>query len=362
MTGSRLSINLLRAWQGRGLLACVLWPISWLYGFVVRFRQGLFISGVLKSHKLPVPVVVVGNVVAGGAGKTPLVMALVQHLKAQGIQVGVISRGFGARRVKSAAAPISPEVHEAQEVHEVHEVLPTSLPQDVGDEPLLIRRTTGVPVFTGVNRHAAGLALLERHPETQLIISDDGLQHLALQRDLEVVVFDDRGLGNGWLLPAGPLREPWPRPCDLVLHTGQKQAFGGFRSTRTLAPLARNAKGDALPLAELMHERTQTHRPVVALAAIARPEAFFEMLRDLNVPLAASLRLPDHFDFSDWQLPAELLASNSSGLPHIESPLVLCTEKDAVKLWQHHPEFWAVPLVFTPEPAFWKTFDKLLNH
>jgi len=208
-----------------------------MYGFVVRFRQGLFISGVLKSHKLPVPLVVVGNVVAGGAGKTPLVMALVLHLKAQGIQVGVISRGFGARRVKSAAAPISPEVHE---------VLPNSLPQDVGDEPLLIRRTTGVPVFTGVKRYAAGQALLARHPETQLIISDDGLQHLALQRDLEVVVFDDRGLGNGWLLPAGPLREPWPRPCDLVLHTSQRQAFGGFGSTRTLSLQARNAKGDSL--------------------------------------------------------------------------------------------------------------------
>ena len=352
-TGSRLSSTLLRAWQGRGLLASLLWPLSWLYGFVVRFRQGLFISGVFKSHKLPVPVVVVGNVVAGGAGKTPLVMALVLHLKAQGIQVGVISRGFGARRVRPASASASDEVHE---------VLPNSLPQDVGDEPLLIRRTTGVPVFTGVNRYAAGQALLARHPETQLILSDDGLQHLALQRDLEVVVFDDRGLGNGWLLPAGPLREPWPRPCDLVLHTGRKQAFGGFGSTRTLAPQARNAKGDALPLAELMHTRTQTHRPVVALAAIARPEAFFEMLRDLDVPLAATLSLPDHFDFSDWQLPAELLASNSSDLPLKDSPLVLCTEKDAVKLWQHHPEFWAVPLVFTPEPAFWKAFDKLLNH
>jgi len=233
-----------------------------MYGFVVRFRQGLFISGVFKSHKLPVPVVVVGNVVAGGAGKTPLVMALVQHLKAQGIQVGVISRGFGARRVSGASAPTSVEVHE---------VLPNSLPQDVGDEPLLIRRTTGVPVFTGINRHAAGLALLERHPETQLIISDDGLQHLALQRDLEVVVFDDRGLGNGWLLPAGPLREPWPRPCDLVLHTGQKHAFGGFRSTRTLAPLARNAKGDALPLAELAHERTHTHTPTRGGPSSHRP-------------------------------------------------------------------------------------------
>ena len=319
----------------------------------MRFRQGLFISGVLKSHKLPVPVVVVGNVVAGGAGKTPLVMALVLHLKAQGIQVGVISRGFGARPVRPASAPAS---------NEVHEVLPISLPQDVGDEPLLIRRTTGVPVFTGVNRYAAGQTLLARHPETQLIISDDGLQHLALQRDIEVLVFDDRGLGNGWLLPAGPLRESWPRPCDMVLHTGQNQAFGGFGSTRKLAPQARNAKGDVLPLAELMHTNTQPHRPVVALAAIARPEAFFEMLRDLDVPLAATLSLPDHFDFSDWHLPAELLASNSSALPLKNSPLVLCTEKDAVKLWQHHPDFWAVPLEFTPEPTFWKAFDKMLNH
>ena len=199
--------RLTKTWQRRGWLAWLLWPLSWPYGLLVRIRRALYRLDWLTSERLPVPVVVVGNVVAGGAGKTPAVMALVQHLQARGIQVGVISRGYGRRS------------------QECLEVFTDSAIDEVGDEPALIRRRTSAPVFVAAKRAQAGRALLDQHPQIQLIVCDDGLQHLQLQRDLEIGVFDDRGVGNGFLLPAGPLREPWPRALDLLLHTGAETRF-----------------------------------------------------------------------------------------------------------------------------------------
>ncbi|MFN3569899.1 MAG: tetraacyldisaccharide 4'-kinase, partial [Polaromonas sp.] len=204
--------GLQQAWLRRGPLACLLLPLALLFGVLGRVRRSLYRANLLRSEKMPVPVVVVGNVVAGGAGKTPTVIALVQHLQAAGIRAGVVSRGYG-RRGEGCL-----------------EVLPDTPPELSGDEPALIRRATHAPVFVAARRADAARALLAAHPATQLIVCDDGLQHYALQRDLEIAVFDDRGAGNGWLLPAGPLREPWPerlqrgagpdgRGIDLVLHT-----------------------------------------------------------------------------------------------------------------------------------------------
>lgn len=317
---------LTRAWLQRGWLACLLWPLSMLYGLMVRLRKTMYRLGWLASERLPVPVLVVGNVVAGGAGKTPVVMAVVQHLQAQGIRVGVISRGYG-RRSEACL-----------------EVMPGSAVEDVGDEPALIQRRTTAPVFVARRRAEAGRALLASYPQTQILVCDDGLQHLALQRDLEIGVFDDRGVGNGFLLPAGPLREPWPRPLDLLLHTGQQPAFAGFRATRTLASRALRADGSQMTLADL-----KQGKPLLALAAIAQPEAFFAMLRAQGLPLAATLALPDHHDFSQW-------AGNAD-----DAHTVLCTEKDAVKLWAKEPEALAVPLNFEPEPAFWAALDQQLE-
>src|SRR5690606_24360938 len=133
---------------------------------------------------------------------TPVTLALVRHLRDRGWHPGVVSRGYGRR------------------TRDVREVLPASSPAEVGDEPLLIARAAGVPVFVGRQRAQAGRALLAAHPRTDILVCDDGLQHLALARDLEVCVFNDEGAGNGWLLPAGPLREPWPRRVDWVLHAG----------------------------------------------------------------------------------------------------------------------------------------------
>ncbi len=322
MPGSLLT----RAWLQRGWLAWLLWPLSALYGLLVRLRTTMYHLGWLTSERLPVPVLVVGNVVAGGAGKTPVVMAVVQHLRARGILVGVISRGYGRRS------------------QDCLEVLPGSAVEDVGDEPALIQRRTLAPVFVARRRAEAGRALLASYPQIQVLVCDDGLQHLALQRDLEIGVFDDRGVGNGFLLPAGPLREAWPRPLDLLLHTGQQPAFAGFRASRSLASHALRRDGSPVALSDLTQGK-----PLMALAAIAQPEAFFAMLRAQGLPLATTVALPDHHDFSQW-------AGNTDG-----ACTVLCTEKDAVKLWAKEPTALAVPLNFEPEPAFWNAFDQQLE-
>lgn len=304
----------------------LLWPLSLLFRTLVALRALLYRLGWLRTERVPVPVVIVGNVIAGGAGKTPVVMAVVQHLRARGWQVGVVSRGYG------------------RHTDDCREVLLDSDPREVGDEPALIRRSTGAPVFVARRRAEAARALLSAHPATQVVVSDDGLQHLALARDIEICVFDDRGIGNGWLLPAGPLREPWPRDCDLVLHSGEHPAFpGGFTATRQLATYAVTSDGTRTPLASL------ASRPITALAAIARPEAFFEMLRAQGIEPERTIALPDHHDFADW---------------HDDVPaghLLLCTEKDAVKLWRKEPRALAVPLLFAPSEAFLAALDAKLS-
>ncbi|MDB5965936.1 MAG: lipid-A-disaccharide kinase [Polaromonas sp.] len=306
--------------------------MSLLYGAAVWLRRQLYRHGVLAIERVGVPVLVVGNVVAGGAGKTPLVMALVLHFQAAGIRVGVVSRGYGRLG------------------RDCREVLPETPVAESGDEAALIRRTTGVPVFIAAKRTLASRALLAAYPMTQLIVSDDGLQHYALGRDVEVAVFDDRGVGNGWLLPAGPLRERWPQRLhqgiDLVLHTGTSPAFAGYVASRRLADHAVDADGRTVALSSLQDQA------LVGLAAIAHPQAFFDMLDRRGLKLLQAIGLPDHDDFGN--LPA---------LP--AGATVVCTEKDAVKLF-HRPlpaatRVLAVPLLFTPEPAFFEAIDALLK-
>lgn len=318
-----LSALLPRLWVSRAL-AWPLWPLSLLYGLVIGLRRHLFRTGSMRSTRLPVPVVVVGNVVAGGSGKTPVTMALVDGLQARGWRVGVLSRGYG------------------RSTRDCREVLPDSPVHEVGDEPALIQRRCGVPVFVALRRAEAGLALLARHPQTDLLVCDDGLQHLALARDVEICVFDDRGVGNGWLLPAGPLRERWPRAADLVLHSGDRPAFPGLRARRSLAAQARCADGRRLPLASLVDT------PVLALAGIAHPARFFAMLREAGLRQVIELPLADHQDFEAWLPPA--------GAPSVW----LCTEKDAVKLWARHPGAWAVPLQVELDAAAWQVLDARL--
>lgn len=327
-----LEAVLLRAWRRRGPLVQLLRPLSWLYGALAGTRRQLYRIGLRRSEQASVPVVVIGNVVAGGAGKTPVVMAIVRHLQARGIACGVISRGHG--RV-------------ADHQHPTREVRPGDDASAVGDEPLLIATRTGVPVVVGARRIDAARVLVQRHPGVRIILSDDGLQHLALARDIEICVFDDRGVGNGLLLPAGPLRERWPRRVDLVLRPAG-MAWPGFAIQRRLAAEAVRSDGLRVPLSQL---RGTGRAPTVAITAIARPHAFFEMLRGAGLAVDLTVTRPDHDPLDRLPELAQLPA---------EATLV-CTEKDAVKLWRHAPQAWAVPLEIEIEAAFWAAFDRQLD-
>jgi tetraacyldisaccharide 4'-kinase len=317
-----------QGWMHRGWLAWTLLPLALIYGLLVRARCWLYRMGWQAVERLPVPVVVVGNVVAGGAGKTPVVMALIAHWQARGLRVGVIARGYG--RLSTGCLEVTAYTDAAQ----------------VGDEPTLIQRRTGAPVFVAERRVDAARALLAASPATQLIISDDGLQHLAMHRDLEIGVFDDRGVGNGWMLPAGPLREPWPRPLDLVLHSGSQPSFGGYVATRALLTVAHHADGQTMPLSDLARPSAQ---PLLALAAIAQPEAFFAMLRAHGLSKFDTLALPDHYNFESFNL------------NKYKGYRLICTEKDAVKLWPLRPDALAVPLICTLPEAFWQELDQRID-
>ncbi len=329
--------HLLRAWERRGSLALLLLPVALLYRTLLSLRRLQYRTGVRTPQRVGCAVIVVGNVVAGGAGKTPTTIGIVQHLQGRGIEVGVVSRGYG--RTDQAVCAVTPATDA----------------EVAGDEPLLIARATQAPVFVAAQRHAAAAALLAAHPKTQVIVCDDGLQHYGLYRDLEVCVFDDRGTGNGWLLPSGPLREPWPRvplACVgqrddrlLVLHTGSNPTFAGYRAQRQLAAHAVAQDGTQVPLTQLK----ALEAPLLALAGIARPALFFASLRALGLPLAQTLPLRDHFEVSQFDT------------ARLQGHQVLCTEKDAVKLWKVWPQALAVPLVQTLEPAFLLALDAMLG-
>lgn len=317
----------MKHWQGRGLLAWALRPLAGLYRLLTAFDRWRHRVGWAPIDRLPVPVLVVGNWITGGAGKTPTTLAVLDLLRGWGLRAGVVSRGHGrsSRGVCVAGA--------------------FSTAADVGDEPLLLHRRSGVPLAVGERRAEAARALLAAHPDLQLIVCDDGLQHHALARDLALWVFDRRGLGNGWLLPAGPLRQDRPHPplpgssaAHLVLYTDgvASTPWPGFTAQRVLqraVPLAgwwRGEPGEAL-----------TDGPWQAAAGLAQPEAFFDALRAQGVRLSATHALPDHADFATLPWPA--------GQP------VLVTEKDAVKLDPARPgceQVWVVPLDLRPEPAF----------
>ena len=316
--------NLPKYWRTRNAVTYLLWPIELLYTLLIGLRKLAYAFGLFKQHQVNATVIVVGNVVAGCGGKTPLTIALVQRLKAQGHKVGVVSRGYG--RSNSGV-----QIVQAQ-----------SLVSEVGDEPLMIFQKCGVPVVVGSNRVEAAQHLLQNFPEVRVLVCDDGLQHTALQRNIEICVMDAMGLGNGHLLPAGPLREPWPRHIDLLLHSHQRSLPEGFESHRELSPYALTSKGQTVPLESLKSEKVEV------VSGIAKPEAFMTMLQNAQFQIAHSSALPDHDDFAGWK-PV-----------HPEMPL-LCTEKDAIKLWARFPQVLAIPLIFEAEDAFWQAFDELFQ-
>jgi len=296
-----------RAWQRRGLLACLLYPLHLLHRIVRGFRALAWRLGFAKPVKLPVPVVVIGNLRVGGTGKTPLVIEIVRALRARGWAPGVISRGYGGRSQQPTL------------------VNPGSDAAQCGDEPLLIRQLTGCPVAVGHDRVAAARLLLSLHASCNVLIADDGLQHRRLARDLEIVLLDEAGIGNGWLLPAGPLRDPperLRRVDAVVLHglVPPVRIYSPFYRMQTSLEEATCIASPArrMSLSEMAREQSAGKLRVLALCAIGNPERFFAQLRELGLRFDA-LALPDH----------DRIAARM--IPPGRYERVLMTEKDAVK-------------------------------
>ncbi|AGO54564.1 tetraacyldisaccharide 4'-kinase LpxK [Serratia plymuthica 4Rx13] len=310
-----------RIWSGSSLVYLLLLPLSWLYGLVSGLIRLSYRCGLRKSWRAPVPVVVVGNLTAGGNGKTPTVIWLVEQLQQRGYRVGVVSRGYGG---KAASYPLVLDEH--------------TTTQQAGDEPVLIYQRTGAPVAISPKRAEAVQALLHQQ-KLDVVITDDGLQHYALQRDFELVVIDGvRRFGNGWWLPAGPMRERASRLNSVnarIANGGVAQA--GEIAMRLQAREAVNiASGARRPAAELPH--------VVAMAGIGHPPRFFATLEKLGVDVEKEVAFADHQEYQQAQL-AALVSSEQT---------LLMTEKDAVKCRIFaQPNWWYLPVdaVLPPDQA-----------
>jgi tetraacyldisaccharide 4'-kinase len=288
-----------RCWRSRGIVSTLLLPLAWVYRGLLALNLALRRSGLLATRRLPVPVIVIGNFTVGGAGKTPLALWLVERLREGGRAPGIVSRGYGG----SAHGPL--------------EVDADSDPALSGDEPVLLAASASCPVWVGRDRYRAGLALLAAHPQTDVIVLDDGLQHRSLARDIEIVVHDERGEGNGRLLPAGPLRER-PRPVDARVCNAEGCPPGEFAMRLEPAGLVGLHDGEPVAVQALLGRKTQ------AAAGIGNPDRFFASLRAMG--LAPRTRaLPDHHR---WR-PADLDPSAGE--------VLIVTAKDAVKLRRLQP-------------------------
>lgn len=310
-----------RQWQQRNALTLLLLPLSVLFGALTWVRRRLYRAGLLSMTRLPVPVIIVGNLSVGGTGKTPLVAWLCEWLRSHGWHPGIISRGYGGDGT-------------------LREVTPESLARQVGDEPVLLARRCRVPVVVSPRRALAGLTLLRAHPECDIVVSDDGLQHYALARDLEIALLDGaRGLGNGLLLPAGPLREAPRRLTSVdavVVHGNGAQPFlPGAITMRLRGALC-------LQVCNPAQSRPASHwrgRSVHALAGIGDPERFFRHLESMGLTPRRHA-FPDHHPFA----PADLDFAGHDD--------VLMTEKDAVKCAAFaRPNWWYLPVEADVDPA-----------
>lgn len=307
-------------WGRRGLLSLTLLPLSWLFGALVKIRRALYRWGVFPIENVSAPVIVVGNLRVGGTGKTPLVIALVELLRTCGFVPGVISRGYGGSYARGGR-------HTALVDHDDARLF--------GDEIVLVWRRCQVPAAVGKSRANAARELLGAHPEVNVIVSDDGLQHYGLARTIELVVWDERGMGNGRLLPAGPLREPIGRlrTVSAIVYNGTP--FTPPQGTDTLSHYTMQIEpGLAYQLAHPTQKQPlcwfdRDHG--LAAAGIGNPPRFFAMLRSAGLSFT-ELALPDHFDYRTEPFDARY-------------EWILITEKDAVKCNQStDARIWVVPI------------------
>ena len=312
----------MRHWSRRGVVARLLWPASLVFGLVVLVRRLLYRLRVLKSHNMEIPVIVIGNISVGGAGKTPLVLWVTDFLKHHGRKPGIVSRGYGGSISKTK---------------EVRAANIASDPSEVGDEPMLLSRRSGCPVWVSADRVLAATTLKRESPEVDVIISDDGLQHYALRRDVEICVVDAHGLGNRWLLPAGPLREPVSRlkSVDAIVVHGADAGIKGYAMKLHGESLANLVNGsDRRPLKSFAGQK------VHAVAGIGDPRRFFLQLAGAGLKIVPH-PFPDHHAFS------------AADLEFGDTLPVVMTEKDAVKCKRiakaHH---WVFAVDAVPDAAF----------
>ncbi|ARU93522.1 tetraacyldisaccharide 4'-kinase [Tatumella citrea] len=301
-----------KLWSGKSGWWRLLLPFSFLYGAISGLIRLSYIKGWRKSWRAPVPVVVVGNLTAGGNGKTPVVIWLVEQLQARGLNAGVVSRGYGG---KAAHYPLLLDEH--------------TTTAEAGDEPVLIFQRTGAPVAVAPRRADAVAALL--HSATiDVIVTDDGLQHYALQRDIEIVVVDGvRRFGNGWWLPAGPMRERESRLRDVnaVIINGGHAGPGEISMQLVAGEAVNLLSGERRSLSEFSR--------VVAMAGIGHPPRFFATLRSMGVVPQAEIAFADHHAYSAEEL-AQLQTNDQQ---------LLMTEKDAVKCRSFaRDDWWYLPV------------------
>lgn len=319
--------------QPKTWLTPILLPLSWLFGHIVHRRRQGYLKHPERRQRLPVPVVVVGNLHAGGTGKTPIVQAIVRQLQQRGMVVGIISRGYG------------------RSDSQVHVLNAHSTAHEAGDEPLMLYRSTRAPTAVAANRHQAGIALLREHPDVQIIIADDGLQHYRLARDYEIAVFPHADIGQAQhLLPHGKLREPLSRLNDvnaiIISQADDNTPDCPFRLPEAvLQTHSRIRIGTPYLLADPAHTLPTGYlkdKPLTALIAIARPERFLHSLASLGIRPTRTVILPDH---ATWQ---------TADLPLDENSIT--TEKDAIKLPAdpRHP-IWVLPIIATLP-------DNLIDH
>ncbi len=307
-----------QSWTQFTALSLLLMPVSWLYGVVILLRRALYSMGILRSERLPVPVIVVGNISVGGTGKTPLVLWLADYLLASGFKPGIISRGY--RKSGNSSGEKVPRAVGA-----------TDDPDRCGDEPVLLARRSGCPVWIGADRVSAARALLAAHPQCNVILSDDGLQHYRLARDVEIAVIDGmRRFGNCLLLPAGPLREPLARldtvDAVVIRRDDRPPDTSGGRPAPRFAMRLEAGKFRNLLHPQTVVDASHFHgQQVHAAAGIGNPDHFFNSLKDLGLTFTAH-PFPDHHDYTQ------------ADLAFADGNAVVMTEKDAVKYERYSKE------------------------
>jgi len=322
---SKLSRWLQDSWYKEMYISSIFMPLSMLYDDAMRFRKFLYKIGIKKSTKLPVPVVIVGNITVGGTGKTPLTLWVAKFLIEQGYKPGIISRGYGGK------SEIWPQWIDAQ-----------SDPKQVGDEAVLMKKRAKCSVVVGPERVKAAQMLLEKS-DCNIIISDDGLQHYALKRDIEIAVVDgERRYGNGYTLPCGPLREPIERlqTVDFVIVNGGETEGEEYSML---------VEGDIAINLMTNEEKLLTDFkfiPSHALAGIGNPKRFFDFLEKKGISIDEHA-FQDHFAFS------------ANDILFKDDKPILMTEKDAVKCMGFATDkHWYVPIKVIPQQQF---IDKFLT-